>query len=96
MSPDVSAATYRVVQEALTNAQKHGTGPVTVTVSSDSHEVRITVTNAVRNPAQPTDGGYGLIGMRERIGSAGGALETAAAHGKFTLKATMRTGGRKT
>lgn len=96
ISPDVSAATYRVVQEALTNAQKHGTGPVSVTVRSDSDEVRITVSNAVRDSSQPTDGGYGLIGMRERVGSAGGALEAAAEDGQFTLKATMRTGGRMT
>lgn len=95
LPPDVSAATYRVVQEALTNAQKHGTGPVTLTVGSDNHEIRVTVTNTIRDAHRPAEGGFGLIGMRERVTSAGGTLESVTAGGQFTLTATMRTGGRK-
>ncbi|MGV1010636.1 MAG: sensor histidine kinase [Dermatophilaceae bacterium] len=92
---DVSAATYRVVQEALTNAQKHGTGPVSLKVESYRDEIRITVVNSIRDAAQPTEGGYGLIGMRERLASTGGTLETGATGGVFTVTATMRTDGRK-
>lgn len=95
LAPEVSAATYRVVQEALTNAQKHGAGPVTLTVRSDSEQVRITVSNSVGANREVSEGGYGLIGMRERVASVGGRLESGSVGRVFTVRATMRTNGRR-
>lgn len=81
--PDsVALSTYRVVQEALTNSRRHA-GPgvaVTVRVACAPGCVEVMVDDdgrgASANGAQaPTDGGgYGLLGMRERAGAAGGSL----------------------
>ncbi|MDP9797369.1 signal transduction histidine kinase [Catenuloplanes nepalensis] len=68
---------YRVVQEALTNALKHGgpgtTAAVTLTWRRTALTVEVTDTGA--GPAG-TPGGHGITGMRERVASAGGRLET--------------------
>ncbi|MEY8039283.1 sensor histidine kinase [Saccharopolyspora cebuensis] len=76
-STEVGRAAYRVVQEALTNAGKHAPGaPVRVDITADD-DVEVTVTNGPGRDdgteAVPGSG-YGLIGMRERVTLAGGAL----------------------
>ncbi|MEE6262244.1 sensor histidine kinase [Plantactinospora sonchi] len=79
----VDLAAYRIVQEALTNALKHGTGPATLTVDHRPGSVRLTVENPLaartvggaggpagtRTPAGAglPGAGAGLIGMRERV-----------------------------
>jgi signal transduction histidine kinase len=76
--PELSSTVYRVVQEALTNAVRHAAGAslVTVTVRHDPRRVTVEVTDdgpaAATPPARP--GGYGLIGMRERVEALGGTL----------------------
>ena len=72
-----SSAAYRIVQEALTNARKHGAAaPVRVEIGCEDGALRIAVTNAVRN-ARPTadGGGHGLVGMGERVRVYGGELD---------------------
>jgi signal transduction histidine kinase len=70
-------AVYRIVQEALTNALKHG-GPgarALVELDFDGPELVVRVTDDGRGGAAPRgDGGHGLIGMRERVGMYGGAV----------------------
>lgn len=79
-------AAYRILQEALTNAARHGAGSVRVEISYDEDTVRITVTNPVSGPRDTrAGGGHGLIGMRERATLLGGALETARVDGQFRL-----------
>ncbi len=79
--PAVGAAAYRIVQEALTNAVRHGgPGPsVTVDVREEDGELTVRVTDdgagAAAAPGAAGPGGYGLIGMRERARSVGGTLE---------------------
>jgi signal transduction histidine kinase len=72
-------AAYRIVQEALTNVRRHAPSATTVTV--DLHfgddDLRIDVRDDGRDPAS-TDGGHGLIGMRERVQLYGGRLRAAA------------------
>ncbi|WP_433824706.1 sensor histidine kinase [Actinoplanes sp. CA-015351] len=94
-------AAYRITQEALTNARKHGRldEPVRVTLDWQRDDLVIEVTNAV--PAAPTGGGaepgltgggsgFGLIGMRERAGAAGGMLQAGlTADGRFRVRATL-------
>ncbi|GAB2589424.1 histidine kinase [Streptomyces capparidis] len=74
----VGAAAYRIVQEALTNAVRHG-GPevaVRVDLRSEDGALRLRVTDDGEGGAQPAPGtGFGLMGMRERARSVGGALE---------------------
>lgn len=68
----VSREAYRIVQEGLTNAMRHGdqAGPVTVTVRADLAWLEIVVVNAVsdrHSAATRTGGGRGLVGVTERV-----------------------------
>jgi signal transduction histidine kinase len=67
-SPELETAIYRIVQEALTNATKHGrSGRATVDLIEDHHNVRITVRDDGEGFDQTTKAaGFGLLGMRER------------------------------
>jgi signal transduction histidine kinase len=66
---------YRVVQEALTNALRYGTGAATMVVDSRPEGVSIEVRNEVsRNGRHRSGGGHGLIGMRERVDAVRGRL----------------------
>ena len=67
---------YRIAQEALTNARRHGgsdaTAEVRVRYGADTIELEIASTGAVRGGGRP---GLGLVGMRERATASGGTLE---------------------
>jgi signal transduction histidine kinase len=66
---------YRVVQESLTNARKHGGAGVTATVTLRfcENEVAIIVTDdGTASPKEGDGQGHGLIGMRERVELFGG------------------------
>jgi signal transduction histidine kinase len=83
--PDFETALYRIVQEALTNATKHGNAKRTVVeVTEDAHEVHVVVRDdgAGFDPASKTEG-FGLIGMRERVELLDGNLrvESEPGHG---------------
>ena len=77
--PDlVQVNMYRVAQEALTNARRHG-GPdaaadVRLRYSSDA--VELEVVNSGRAVAVPMRPGLGVVVMRERAAASGGVLET--------------------
>ncbi|MFF8425559.1 sensor histidine kinase [Streptomyces sp. NPDC016566] len=80
--PAVGAAAYRIVQEALTNAVRHGdredlTVKVRVYVDEDAEGagdvLRVHVTDDGVGAGDGTPG-YGLVGMRERARSVGGTL----------------------
>jgi len=78
LPPMVDRAAHRVVQEALTNANKHAPGAgVTVRIRHAEAEATITVRNAPP-PAGPLPtskpGGRGLVGLTERVRLAGGTL----------------------
>ncbi|MGA9856749.1 MAG: GAF domain-containing sensor histidine kinase [Solirubrobacteraceae bacterium] len=66
--PEMETAIYRIVQEALTNATKHGQAShAVVEVTEDEDAVRITIRDNGRgfDPDAQTHG-FGLLGMRER------------------------------
>jgi signal transduction histidine kinase len=66
---------YRVAQEALTNAHKHGTGKARVEVRYTASTVVLHVTNALPDGGPDVHRpGYGLIGMRERAAAVGADL----------------------
>ncbi|WP_157249984.1 sensor histidine kinase [Nonomuraea typhae] len=73
-------AVYRIVQEALTNALKHG-GPAVralVELTYGGAELVVKVTDDGRGAAAPAGaGGHGLVGMRERVSMYGGAVTAA-------------------
>ncbi|MDP4505474.1 sensor histidine kinase [Nonomuraea turcica] len=81
---------YRILQEALTNAARHGTGSATVEIMFREATVELTVTNPVRAGGTPrSGGGHGLIGMLERARLLGGSLDTEQAGGTFRLHASL-------
>ncbi|MGY1620389.1 sensor histidine kinase [Geodermatophilus sp. SYSU D00691] len=95
VDPVVSRAAYRIVQEALTNAGKHAPGaPVTVTVDRGAGALAIRVVNG---PATaPADGapsgGYGLVGLGERVRTLGGRLTAEPRlDGGFCVEAVLPT-----
>jgi signal transduction histidine kinase len=96
LDAEVGAASYRIVQESLVNARKHGTGVVRLQVSVAAGNINIEVVN--RRAPKPTDGprtgGYGLIGMRERAASAGGRIDVDEDDVLFTLRATLPVKGK--
>jgi signal transduction histidine kinase len=77
--PELSTTVYRVVQESLTNAVRHAAGAtlVVVTVGHDRHQVTVEVTDDAPVTGSPSarTGGYGLLGMRERVEALGGTLQ---------------------
>ena len=83
-------AAYRILQEALTNAARHGTGGVRVALGYTDTAVDITVTNLANGGgAGRTGGGHGLIGMRERATLAGGTVHTGHSGGVFRVRARI-------
>jgi signal transduction histidine kinase len=84
---------YRVVQESLTNARKHG-GPgvtATVTLRFSQDEVAVVVTDDGRATQKAGDGqGHGLVGMRERVELFGGTVTAGPKPGGgFRVVATL-------
>ncbi|MDR1790342.1 MAG: histidine kinase [Propionibacteriaceae bacterium] len=91
----VGAAVYHIAQEALTNANRHGAGPVTLTVTGSPSQVLVEVSNPI-DPKLESDGGgtsgFGLVGMRERAASVGGTLATSVRDGVFMVRAALPVG----
>lgn len=90
----VQLAVYRILQEALTNALRHGApgGPVDVRLAWLPDRVELDVRNPIVPGTQPGRFGHGLIGMRERAQLAGGRLDAADEFGAFTVRAHIPIG----
>jgi signal transduction histidine kinase len=85
-----SAAVYRITQEGLTNAQRHGSGRVSLSVQVTGAEATVEVVNHVPQDVHDSDRiGQGLIGMRERASAAGGHLDVIAGHDTFRVHAVL-------
>jgi signal transduction histidine kinase len=66
---------YRVVQEALTNASRYGTGTARVLLRQDGPLLHLEVSNPAAAPGTATGAtGHGLIGIRERVAAADGRV----------------------
>ena len=71
-------AAFRILQEAFTNVLRHAPGAhVQAALRRTAGELQIEVVDDGngRAPASPGGGGYGLVGMRERVALYGGTLE---------------------
>jgi signal transduction histidine kinase len=83
LEDEVETAVYRVAQEAMTNAVKHsGAESIVVDLSdADGHTVvRVHDDGQGFDPSEAPDG-FGLVGMRERVGLLGGSLVIETAPG---------------
>lgn len=92
----VDLAAYRVIQESLTNATKHGGRTVTVRVQYALSEQQVSI--EVRNlwelsqDAMTVDSlssGHGLIGLAERVSLVGGRLEAGPVGDGFLVRAEL-------
>ena len=83
---ELETTIYRISQEALTNAEKHGhAGRAMVEISENQTTIELTVRDdgAGFDPARST-AGFGLLGMRERVGLLGGTVRVQSAVGDGT------------
>lgn len=88
----VQLAVYRILQEALTNALRHGSSPVEVRLAWQADRVDLEVRNPLRLDAA-AGSGHGLIGMRERAQLVGGMLDAGEDAGTFAVRASLPLGG---
>ncbi|MFJ7495720.1 sensor histidine kinase [Streptomyces sp. NPDC097727] len=76
--PEVTTTVYRIVQESLTNIARHASHARSATVDIAQDPTGVTVTITDDAPPGHTrhlqKGGFGLIGMRERVEALGGTL----------------------
>ena len=91
LSSGMELTVYRIVQEGLTNARKHaGDVPTALRVIRDDRELTVEIINAAPGEAraihQDSSTGLGLVGVRERVGAAGGRVESGrSSDGGFRL-----------
>ncbi|MEU0026572.1 sensor histidine kinase [Streptomyces sp. NPDC006335] len=86
---EVQAAAFRVVQEALTNVRRHAGDATRVTVGLRYEQARLEVSvsddgrGGSQLPAAAHGGGFGLVGLKERVTALGGELRAGprAEHG---------------
>ena len=96
LSPAVGAAIYRLAQESITNARRHArhATQVTVAVTGDADQVRLTIEDDGSAAGGRAPAGYGLVGMRERASLLGGTFHAGPAAGRgWRVEAVLpRTG----
>ncbi|NHC13105.1 sensor histidine kinase [Motilibacter deserti] len=81
---------YRLAQESLTNAAKHGTGSAEFEISYLPEVLVLMVSNPVWGRGASGDGtGHGLVGMRERVEAVGGTLDAGVQGGHFVVRAEL-------
>ncbi len=94
VSSGLQLCTYRIVQEALTNALKHADGATTqvsLDYRADAIALRVQNAGGVTTAAALLDGaGHGLIGMRERVRLYGGSFTAGVQQdGSFLVSAVL-------
>jgi signal transduction histidine kinase len=91
-TPELESTTYRLVQEALTNAVRHADATrIRIDVTEHDGCVDVVVADDGRgfDPANANSGGFGLTGMRERVELAGGELDIDSGPSGTTVKARL-------
>lgn len=91
MVPQLEDTVYRLVQEALNNAVKHGgAGRAIVEVNEEASRLKVLVADdgSGFDPSSETTG-FGLAGMRERVALAGGMLEIESRAGGTSVRADL-------
>ncbi len=88
---ELESTTYRLVQEALTNAVRHaGATHIRIDVTDHDGSVEVAVADNGRGfDPETTDGGFGLTGMRERVELADGELDIDSGPSGTTVRARL-------
>ena len=93
LPPAVDQAAYRILQESLTNAARHGDGAAEIEISYTTNALELTISNPVVSDVAGEQG-HGILGMRERATLLGGELETSNVDGRFRVRAFLPYEGR--
>ncbi len=91
---NVGRVAYRVLQEGLTNAHKHGADHrAHIVLTHSPGHLEATVSNPIASSADaPSElSGFGLLGLREQVASIGGSLRSGPAPGGFRLAVSLPT-----
>jgi signal transduction histidine kinase len=91
LAPGLDQAAYRILQESLTNAARHGNGPAAVAITYRDEDLELTISNPLA-PAingEPVEVGHGILGMRERAALLGGTVDAGAGSGTFRVHARL-------
>jgi signal transduction histidine kinase len=93
LPPGVDQAAYRILQEALLNAARHGTGSAEVEIDFGPTMLEVGVNNPTP-PGMPVrnGGGHGIVGMRERAQLLRGTLEAGGSNGTYRVLARLPYG----
>lgn len=85
----------KLVVEATSNMVKHAArpGPCRIIIEQTPDSVEAVFTNPVGATASGARGGYGLVGMRERVEALGGDFETTTASGAWLLRVSLPVAG---
>lgn len=93
LSAETDVVAFRVIQEGLTNAQKHGTsGSARLELEGAGREFTITIENPAGpfEPSGRSGTGNGLLGIAERVESVGGRMHAGdTGHGTYRLTARL-------
>jgi signal transduction histidine kinase len=94
LPPGVDLAAYRVVQESLTNALKHGACErAWVSMHWRDDELELEIANDGMGDGDGSGGGHGLDGMRERVALYGGDVEAGERDGGgYVVRARLPLG----
>jgi signal transduction histidine kinase len=85
LPPQQREVVYQVVREALANVRKHsGSSICRVRMAFAARPFLIEISDEGRGIGSARDGGYGMVGMRERAAGIGGRLEVVSTEGKGT------------
>ncbi|MGZ4812711.1 MAG: sensor histidine kinase, partial [Terriglobales bacterium] len=99
LAPEVEAALYRVVQEALHNVAKHAQAKAAnIQMTRENALIRLYIEDDGQGMSKPsgfTGRSFGLAGMRERISMLGGTVKVTSTKGvgtsiEVTLPAPQR------
>ena len=91
----IGGATFRIVQEALTNVLRHAdASSAHVRVRADAAALEVEITDDGRTAGAGLSAGLGLRGMTERAAALGGRLEVGPReHGGWRVHAVLPLGG---
>jgi signal transduction histidine kinase len=90
LPPEITVALIRTAQEGLVNTAKHAPHqPIDVRLSYQDDEIRLWISNPMAEARaedfSSVDGGFGLVGMRERLLLINGTLTTGSDAGWWTI-----------
>jgi signal transduction histidine kinase len=91
LARSVDQAAYRILQEALTNATRYGSGSAELEVRFGPRALELSVSNPLSSESIPSTStnGHGIAGMHERAALLGGTLSAGAEDGVFRVRARL-------